>query len=633
MSELKQQSGYTRASISAQALSGAVPVIDLNKKGDLQKLFASKAPASFGDSPSAKAASLNDAAPRSNAQQQAAKKDAPQQPEQSQNVEQQEPVRAQTTPDSNPDNKAQNNLQAAPQPAADNAASARFVFVPPQFAPVLSAGILSALHNEKAIDIAEGPDGYKQGDEFKFGSAAGRHQRRMMERIENDMEANRGEGRANSSTMLMQYAAEQQRQQFMRSTEYSVAMQTVDREIRQMHVERQAVQTRIAGLNDEIAQFDQKIETATIEVAQAEEVLEGHRTVNDLKKENKAAQDNVDDKQNRSTEILKSVNELHNASLKLEGKDIIITKMEDGKPVKYKIDENGQQQKTEAGGIYEVQQMVFSKKDADGNIRYVGSGGNDVTPEQKAQIDKALQAAGVKAEDVIPSHEDVVKARAKAEADQDREGVNSSDINRAMNIEDETHERLQTEAAKWGLSEDDLKTLDTRIESMEKIIAAKKAEIARWKDEKVKSVEELEKEQKALDRLDKRLEESTKFKERLQNGEFKDAKEMEAAKPSYLKQRYEMELANKKAQEQKQTNSVDPTTKQDNTSRTNGSAAAAYEGTANNGNISGQFQTAAANTTSETKPEAPAPAPSQDDDMEYAAARQPAKPQAAGMTL
>ncbi len=632
MSVNKEQSGYTRASISAQALGGAVPLIDLNKKGDLQKLFASKAPASLNDSPSAKAASLNDAAPRNNAPQQAqqqaaAKKEAPQQPEQAQAAEQQEPVRMQAMADNSP----QNNMQA-PQPPAD-APSARFAFVPPQFAPVLGAGVLSALHHDKAIDIAEGPDGYKQGDEFKFGSAAGRHQRRVMERIENNMEASREDGRTNNNTLLMQYAAEQQRQQFMRSTEYSVAMQTVDREIRQMQVERQAVQARIADLKEKDAILDQQIETATAEVAQDETTLAGYKDVNELKKENLADQTNVDTKMDRSTELLQDVNTLHDASLKLEGKDIIITKMEDGKPAKYKIDENGQQQKVESGGIYDVQQMVFLKKDADGNIRYVGSGGNAVTPEQKAQIDKALQAAGVKPEDVIPSHDDVVKARAKAESDLANENVSSSDINKAMNQEEASAEKLKSEAAKWGLSDHDLETLDTGITSMEKNIADKKAQIEELKLDKTKTAEDLAKEQQSLDRINKRLEESIKFKEQLQNGDFKNAKEMEDAMPSYLRQSHEIELANRKAQEQKQAGSTSPAANQENTSRTNGSAAAAYDGAANKGVISGEFQSAATNTTPAAAPETPAPAPAMDDDMEYAAARQQPKPQAAGMAL
>lgn len=640
MSELKQQSGYTRASLSAQPLGGAVPVIDLNKKGDLQKLFSSKAPSPFADSPAAKAAALNDAVnntgPRNNAPQQppqqaTAKKEAPQGPEQAQAAEQQEPARAQIAPENNKQNNQQNNAQA-PQPAADNAAAAPLTFIPPQFAPVLSAGVLSALHQDNAVDTTQSPDGYKQGDEFKFGTAAGRQQRRLMERIENSMEANREESRTDNRTLLMQYAAEQQRQQFMRSTEYAVAMNTVDREIRKLQTEREVVGARAADLKEKAAEFDQKIETGEAEVAQDETVLQEHKDLNEIKKENQADQDALDEKFDKSIEVMKDVDALHSASLKLDGKDVVITVMEDGKPAKYKVDENGQKQKMESGGIYSPDQWVFQKKDADGNIKYVGSDGRDVTPEQKAQIDKALKAADVKAEDVIPSHDDVVKAREKAQEDLKREDASSSDINKAMNKEEASRAKLESEATKLGLSQDDLATLDTRIASMEKHISDKKAQIEEWKKDKTKTVEDLKKEEEALDRIDKHLAESTKFKEQLQNGEFKNAKEMEAAMPTYLKQNYEIELANKKMLEQKQAQSAPSSTTQaiqDNTSRTNGSAAASYEGAANNGAISGKFQTAATNTPPEATPQAPAPAP--DDDMEYAATRQPPKTQAAGM--
>lgn len=630
MSELKQQSGYTRAPLSAQPLGGAIPVIDPNKKGDLQKLFSTKAPSPFADSPAAKAAALNDTVnnpgPRNNAPQQTqqqatAKKDAPQSPEQAQAAEQQAPAYAQTAPIDNKQNNQQNNLQAH-QPAAENAAAAPLTFVPPQFTPVLSAGVLSALHHDNAIDTSQSPDGYKQGDEFKFGTAAGRQQRRLMERIEDSMEANREEGRTDNRTLLMQYAAEQQRQQFMRSTEYAVAMNTVDREIRKLRTEREVVGARVDDLKEKVTEFDQKIETGEAEVAQDEADLKEHKDLNEIKKENQDDQDALDEKFDKSIEIMKDVDALHSASLKLDGKDVVITVMEDGKPTKYKVDENGQKQKMESGGIYSPDQWVFQKKDDAGNITYVGSDGRDVTPEQKAQIDKALKAAGVKAEDAIPSHDDVVKAREKAQEDLKREDASSSDINKAMNKEEASRAKLESEAKKLGLSQDDLATLDTGIASMEKEISDKKAQIERWKQEKTKTVEELKKEEDALGHIDKRLAESTKFKEQLQNGEFKNAKEMEAAMPGYLKSTHNLTLADRKQQEQVQT--------QDNTSRANGSAAASYDGAANSGAISGKFQTAATNTPPEAAPQAPAPAP--DNDMEYVATRQQPKTQAAGMT-
>ncbi len=620
---IKEQSGYTRASISAQALGGVVPVIDLDKKGDLQRLFASKAPAPFTDTSSVKAASLNDTAPRNNApqpaqQQTAAQKDTPQQPEPTQAAEQQEPVRMPAMADNSP----QNNIQA-PQPPAD-APSARFAFVPPQFAPVLGAGVLSALQH----DIAEGPDGYKQGDEFKFGSAAGRQQRRVMERIENNMEANREEGRTDDRTLMMQYAAEQQRQQFMRSTEYTVAMQTVDREIRKLEGQRDQVQTRITTLKNEVAEYDQKIESATAEVKKEETQVADLKGVQRLQVQNKIDEDALNNTYTKVDDIYAKANEMHSASLKIDGTNIIYTAVEDGKAVKYKVDENGQKQRTE-GGIFDLQDQIFSKKQTDGTIKYVDITGKPVDQKRKDLIDARLSAAGVKAEDVLPDHDAYKAETAKADELAQKHKVDSAGIIKAWKTLEESDKALKNEANRLGLSDNDLKTLDTRISSMEKSIADKNAQIELWKLEKTKTVEGLAKEQETLDRLNKLLAESTKFKEQLQNGTFKDAKEMEAAMPGYLKQQYEDNLAGNRHMK----DAPSATANADNTSRTNGSAAAAYEGAANNSTISGKFQSAATNTTPEAAPEAPAPAPAMDDDMEYVAARQQPKAQAAGMTL
>lgn len=631
MSVNKEQSGYTRASISAQALGGAVPVIDLNTKGGLQKLFASKSPGGpFADSPAAKAAALNEAAPRQSApsqnqpqnqpqarQQAAAEKEAPE-------PERNEPApAAQAATDNDRDDKTPDNRQSA----AMTAAASYRAFVPPAFAPILAAGELSALHHEKAIDIAQGPDGYKQGDEFKFGSAAGRQQRRIMERIENTMEAGREDGRTNSRDILMQYAAEQQRQQFMRSTEYAVAMQTVDRNIRELQLERETVTMRIADLQAKRADLTQKIEIATADVEKKEEEVADLEGVQRLQVQNQADKENLDNTYARVDQVYAKANELWDASLKIEGKDIIYTTVEDGKPVKYKVDENGQKQKTEASGGYDHKDQIYSKKLADGSIKYVDINGQDVDKQTKDMIDARLAAAGVKPEDVLPDHDALTAETAKAEALAKEGKADSEGIIKAWNTAEDSGKALSDEAERLGLSKDDLTKLDNRIAGMKDYIANKKAEIEKWKQEGTKTDEELAKEQKSLDLIDKRLAESTKFKEQLQSKTFKDAAEMQDAMPSYLKPQYEENLA----QAKKNNPSATAAATADNTSRANGSAAASYDGASSpaNGAISDKFQTAAAATGSApaAAPEAPAP----DNDMEYIAARQQPKAQAAGM--
>lgn len=628
VSELKQQSGYTRASRGAQALDGAVPVIDLNKKGDLQKLFASKAPTPFADSPSAKAAALSEAALRHNAPTQKQQQPAPI----AERPEQKEPAPIASIQAANA-HTIKSNDQQPPAPAANTATA-----IPPQFAPVMTAGALSAVHHEHAA-AEPTVKTYTQGDEFKTGrltDAAGVLRKTLgLTAYSNASDQEHTQKKENQ--ILMQQAAEQQRQQFMRSTEYAVAMQTVDREIRKLEVARDQSHARVKELEVKSADLGEKIETGKAEVQQDEKRLGEHVELRTLNENLQQEEDNLISSYDLLDQIHAKRSEMQQASLKIEGKNIVYTVMEEGKPVKYLVDENGQKQKAGAGKIYVMDQQIFARKQPDGTVGYVDLLGNNVSQKTKDMIDARLQAANVKAEDVMPDYDVYKEEQDKANAHARDAGVDSIGLNYAWNSVEECEAALKDHATKLGFPLEDLPKLNDNIKNMEDALAAKKAQIEKWETEKSKTDTELEKERQAIAKLETQLKQNRDFKENLQNGRFNNTEEMKAAMPKEIKVEYERKLAERKEQEQNLTQNNAPVTAtppaQENTSRANGSAAAAYEAdTANNGaTISGKFQNAAANTVPEATPETPAPAPTPDDDMEYTAPYQQPKAQAAGM--
>lgn len=620
MSEFKQENGYNRAAnVSAKPLSGAVPgtgrVMDWSK-GDLKSLFlapAAKEPVT--PKATVTAAKLDTATPD---------KQTPQQ-------DKPHAVKAEAATIDDDKQPEQGAVEAV-EPKQETPKVKQPIVVPPQFAPVVAAGVLSS--NQRAMAHAK-PEDMEPESNFEFqlgkGGEAGRRARHQLAELERHIENDSGSDRNNAADLAEQYLAEQQQRAFMQSMEYAVALDTVNNQIRELEIERDQTRERISILETRREEINAEIGAETTEL---EKDKERRGDLEDLKKtrdQNKEDEADLDSAYNRNEEIRKEFGKMQDATLKLDGKDVIMTVMEDGKPVKYRVGEDGQKQKLsdkEAGGIYDMNQMVLYKKTPDGQIKYVNMMGFEVSAEEKKRIDKALADADVKAEDVLPDRDKLIALQDAALEQADQEGVGDSALNKKMKKADESRSKLQEQAAKLGLSPEDIPKLEEHIKKIEEKIKDREEYIERLKAEGTKTDAEIKKEEKKLEILEAKLKESTDFRDRLQKGEFKNADEMKKAMPTYMREAYEANLENKKAtakQEVKAETSapatiaakattevsaspvakVEATT--DNTSRVNGSAA---EPTVTaSAKLGPPFAAAASGAPAAPTPEEPAPAP------------------------
>lgn len=616
VSEIQQQSGYAKAAINPQALNGAVPVIDLNKKGDLQKLFSSKTPNPFVEGLAAKMPRPADTIARNI---------SPQPPEQEQTkateqvTKQQEfspeQVRGQPPADNN-----QQSILPDDQNTAKEPATAYIALVPPQFLPVLAAGILSAQY----VKAAENPDGYVQGDEFKFGSAAGRHQRRVLERIEDNMEEGREDGRANKRDLALQYAADQQRQQFMRSTEYAVAMYTVDQHIHQQEQRMELLHSDIQELSEQMGYLDQRIETTELEI---ESTAERGEQIETALKDRETHAQNAAEATNANTvqeELEARVNDLPTIAMAKGDNGTYFLTKENGKEVTYLATPNGDVKQItyddylKDGGCNRPK-SVYLESLPGGGVEFKSDRGGTLTQEERDQLNSFMAATEKTGNDLGDKKEfDTRKAAATQHAD----NVLIPALDRAASSEG----KLAASMQKLGLPMDQAVNLEKHLEENQKKLGDLRDALAKDLNDKKMTAEAMAAKRGELAEAERSYNESKAFKERLEKGDFRDKEEMLKAMPADLKTQYEY---NKEEALAAKAKTAPPT--QENTSRTNGSAAASYEGTSNSGALSGEFQNAATNTTPEATPEAPAPAPS--NDMEYNAARQQPKSQAGGMVL
>lgn len=618
VSENKQESGYQRASFTAQPLNGAIPkAAPLSAenwaRGDLRAAF--KAP------PAAPKLSLADLPQRpANVPDKNDNDAATRQARDSKNeTTATTPLNTTATTPQN-DARAEETKVAALTPSALKPAPG---IIPPQFAPVMLAGALSAKLQEKAR-IADGPDDYKQGDEFNTNKLSGFQKRRYLERVEESMDGDKNTARQNEQRMLLAYAAEQQRQEFMRSVEYSAALNTVNNSIRELEGERTQAYARKAELQQQIAVLDSNIQTASAEVGVMEAAKEDLEELKENKKEYDSQVAREKEMQATADEITQKAFVDQENTMKVVGKDAYISVNEAGNKTLYKIDEKGQKTKVDNAPYFDpIHDRVYLKRNQDGTTEFVNHFNAPVDDEQKAAIERALQATGAKPEDIISNH-----FGETARAEKILNAVSNEDVDEQIEKTNKSLSKLEEQAQKIGFPVEDLPVLDKRIETLTQSIADRKKQIAEWQGEKAKTAEELQAAEADIAHIEKQLAESAKFKQDLENGKFKNKAEMEEAMPTFLKLRYEEELE----QQQAQNNQTPATTATlDNTSRANGSAAAAYDGAPKTSAISNDFKAAATNApaapTAEPAPAAPAPS----DNMEFIAARQQLKAQALGL--
>lgn len=604
MSEIKQETGYAAAkNVSAKPLNGAIPgasrVMDWSK-GDLKSLFVE---------PAAKSPLLKQAGP-------AAAKPETEQPK----LQEKEAAKPVALDNDNQD--AGPRAQAPSNETELKAAAAKpqtQIVVPPQFAPVMAAGDLSTLQRETAQNLGDAnamvlnSTDAKDKAEFQLGTggyAAMRLRHEMNMREELTERDSRSSAKENDA-LIEQYYAQQQREAFKQTMEYSAALETVNTEMRQQQQEMTVLRTRIKNL-------DTRIEEQKVEMAEINQDIKTTTTHRDGLEDLKGKRDQFEKDAataNAATAESDAANKVqndakNNATIVYEG-NTYFKKTENGKETVHKVDKDGNVSEfTDPVLFNSKKEMIYTRKGADGKPEFIDETGAKVDDKIKTQIEASLKAMGKSADEVMPDY-DAYQQNANSTEAKAAEAKATEAIERAADSE----QKLWAAADKMRVPRSELSNLEDMIDAQnEKLVALGAKKEALTKD-MTKTLEEREMAQKQLTKIEAQYSENQKFKERLEKGEFKDEKEMLDAMPERMRNDYQAAKAEKAAANKAEPVAADnkatataSAPSADNTSRTNGSAA---EPTVTASTTLGPPFTAAANGTPATpapaEPEAPAP--------------------------
>jgi hypothetical protein len=581
--DVKEQSGYSKANVSGQNLSGSVPVIDLSR-GGLKSAFAAfaakeKLPLE-ADAKDNKAQNK----PAEAKAEQPALDDQDKQPEAK-----------------NPDASRQDQENTAKKPATLEQTG----YTPPQafapkFAPTIAAGALSMVQQKAAQRPKasyEDPDHETEADVFNLG-------KRSLKRVQKGIldEDSGGYGN-NSSTkesdeLMQNYAQMQQRQAFMQSEQFTYAVKSIDN-----YIERK--ETELVVLGERKAEVKEKIEVNQLQQEETQTKITTLGEQEDALKGAVAAQgdlnasiDKATAQYNRSDELHTEANALQRNTAYVVGNDVYLTVNENGKSTNYKVDENGQKQEVASKDLPFLDPLndgVFLKKTSEGETQYVSGLGLPVSNEKKQQIDKALQAAGAKPEDVITDRDVWVKERAAAEAKAEAEGAGFND---SYHTEKEIEQKDKILQGQLQKAADTLKVPVSEIGNLNDRLTAT-IEAKEKAQEKLATLKQkgglLENELKQIElketEIQKQIAEAKNIKERMLKGEFKDMGEVYGAMSPELAGTCKMEA---QANIKEGICPIPPNKKPNNTSRTNGSAAP--PAIAASADVGDQFAAAAAGT-------------------------------------
>ena len=596
MSDIKQENGYFRATPTTARSASAWARGDLSEKQKFSAAFPSKDPAAATTTPR----DLKSNAP---------KIDADKPPAKAEPILDNKPGAPKVEPatGAQPQAKAQAPAQTPAEPKQQPIARA----VPPAFAPIVAAGVLTSMQREKAAPPSkDDPASYRQGDEFKLG-AGGKIALEIRRKGESQERNDNNETRTDA--IIRDYMEQQQRQAFMQSIEYSVALDVTNRHIERQKARIQALDGEISVLRqrkadsaERVVGFNQKIEEIT-------EHRDGLTETLVIRNEHGKNVEKESTMYEAKDKISQQSWDAQN-SIKIDGKDVYVTVTEDRKPTIYKVDENGQKTKIDKKDVPTLMELfesgVFKRQSADGKIEYIDGNKNPLSQEKKDLVERALQVTGANPEQSITRHPNALaEERAKTE------GVSSADIDSQTEKTNDSLARLNAAADKMKIPRDQVGKIEEFIQDNEK-------DLKELIDERDKEIDsgKLTEEERATKEAEKAryvaaLDQSEKFQKRLKNSEFINEKEMLEAMPKHLSEEYDEEKEKALAAKNKGPAA-------DNTARVSGSAAAKIE---SEGQITAgakpteQFKTAANATT----PEVTIPAKTPEEELVVAAAARP----------
>lgn len=449
----------------------------------------------------------------------------------------------------------------------------------PAFAPTVAAGALSAMMKERAApDSTAKKIDNNPSKAFQYGLVDDGSEATRARRYHNNTEDSIHQyDAAEASTEF--YEQYMMQQQFMQSMEYSVALDTVNRELEECYRNREDLFNQIEDLQEQYEQQTQNIEEIQQQIDEKEqrqqdlEQLQADKNNHMQNAESyykaKAELDKYDDVMN----AVPSVTTIH------DGENMYVVRNENGVESYERVDASGNV--TKLNGFddlsdhakCQMNQKTFMRKNADGNIEYVTQNGDVLDAKKTEQLNQYLKSQGKKPEEALGNYDDYVKARDNP----DRLAAEQA-ATTALNSAAESEQALWKKAEEMGIPIDHLDDLQKLINDNTTELDKLRTQLKQEMDAQKLTKEQMDQKTQELEALNKKIEETQQFKDRLLKGEFKNEDEMKAAMSADLRQEYEFSCVNSnvckpdpKYMESLSQGTVTAATSE-NTSRTNGSS-------------------------------------------------------------
>lgn len=463
-----------------------------------------------------------------------------------------------------------NNPQFDPQPQP----------APQAIKPIgIAPGALSMYQRQQAQtqpqhDSTNKPSVVDQSTAFKVGLAATgsaasieRMNKRMLEEtIDGHIEADNEQDAADLYI---------QQQMFMQSMEFRAAMVAVDRAMERQRQKIDTLRTEVEDLQRQKQESDERLETLETKIEEKEERVGQLEETVRLKEEHDKDAEEYHRANAEQEKLDQQIRELPTVKVTKGDKGTYYQTIENGEEVTYLTGPDGTTKKVTEADLQADEKAMCSKpmstyirKAPDGSIEYIDDYGRTLSKEDAQKLEESLKAIGKKPED-LGSMDDFEKRKQESDAH-----VNTQLIPAGERAE-ASQKRLYEATDRLGIPRQQIDSLNERLETERKGLEELRKEYEQEKAKGKLTAEALEGKKAELAEAEAEYKKYEEFKKRLENGEFKDKKEMLDNMPASLRPAYD-EAAKADAQMQARKNEAPAATKTaatDNTSRINGSAA------------------------------------------------------------
>jgi len=455
----------------------------------------------------------------------------------------------------------------------------------PQLAPQaikppvgIAPGALSMYQRQQAQaqpqhDSTNKPSVVDQSTAFKVGLAATgsaasieRMNKRMLEEtIDGHIEADNEQDAADLFI---------QQQIFMQSIEYRSAMVAVDRAMECQRQKIETLRTEIDDLERQKQEIDEKLETLGPKIEEKEERVEKLEETVRLKEEHDKDAEEYHRANAEQEKLDQQIRELPTVKVTKGDKGTYYQTIENGEEVTYLTGPDGTTKKVTEADLQADEKAICSKpmstyirKAPDGSIEYIDDYGRTLSKEDAQRLEESLKAIGKKPED-LGSMDDFEKRKRESDTHIDTQLIPAGE--KAADSQKRLHEATD----RLGIPRQQIDRLNDYLEAERQSLAELRKEYEEAKAKGQLIGKDLEAKKAELEADEAEYKKYEEFKRRLENGEFKDKKEMLDNMPESMKPAYESARADAEMQARKnEAPAAAKTAAADNTSRINGSAA------------------------------------------------------------